>query len=110
MGTCRSIKFCVKLMSKLLKYIAEEKVSNSNLLLKNKLFLKITQLIIENANESLKNAENKQKELFTMILHFTEKIQEQLFILTNSLIKSSISQRNLDNQNLNKNIIGLQKL
>lgn len=68
--TCRSIKFCVKLMSKLLKYIAEEKEnninSNPNLLLKNKLFLKITQLIIENANESLKNAENKQKEFFTM--------------------------------------------
>lgn len=69
--TCRSIKFCVKIMSRLLKYISEEKDKNTNvpnLLLKNKLFLKITKLIIENANESLKceNAPAKQKEFFSM--------------------------------------------
>lgn len=74
--TCRSIKFCVKIMSKLLMHIAQEKEkeiqreknssTNTNLLLKIKLFLKITKLIKENANESLKNAGNKQREFFTM--------------------------------------------
>jgi hypothetical protein len=76
--TCRSIKFCVKIMSKLFMHISEEKeketqkekntnsITNTNLLMKIKLFLKITKLIKENANQSLKNAGNKQSEFFMM--------------------------------------------
>jgi hypothetical protein len=72
--TCRSIKFCVKIMSRLLLHISEEKEkeiqkeknTNTNLLLKIKLFLRITKLIKENSDESLKNSGNKQREFFIM--------------------------------------------
>lgn len=52
---------------------------------------------------------------FFRILQFTEKIQEQLISLTDTLIKNSITQRNSNssenqNSNLNKNIIGMQQL
>jgi len=68
--TCRSIKFCVKIMSKLLNYLTQEKeknfISKTDLLLKFKLFMKVNRLIIENANQSVRNSTNKQKEFFNM--------------------------------------------
>jgi len=44
------------------------------------------------------------------IEQFTEKIQEQLYVLANNLVKSSILGGENENENLNKNIISIQNL
>ena len=68
--TCKSIKFSVKLMSKLTKYLNEEKdinlIPSTEILLKSKIFLKITRLIIDNAKISVENSDKKQMEFFRM--------------------------------------------
>lgn len=68
--TCSSIKYCVKIMSRLLVFIEGENnnkyINYTNLLVKNKLFLKLTRLIIKNCEEALKFSNEKQKEFFDM--------------------------------------------
>jgi len=68
--TCRSIKFCIKIMIKLLNYIEEQKeknsISRSELLLKLKLFFQINKLIIENSSLEARDSTNKQREFFNM--------------------------------------------
>ncbi len=68
--TCKSIKFCVKIMSRLSKHLIDEKEKNSKpqteILLKTKIFLKITRLIIDNSKISVENSGDKQKEFFKM--------------------------------------------
>lgn len=68
--TCKSIKFSVKLMTKLSKYLAEEKDKNlkpaTETLMKLKIFLKITRLIIDNSKFSMENSSQKQTEFFKM--------------------------------------------
>jgi len=57
-------------MSKLSKYLIEEKDKSlkppAEILLKTKIFLKITRLIIENSKTSVENSNDKQKEFFKM--------------------------------------------
>lgn len=90
---CQNIKFSIKLMSHLLNHIEnlinKEIEDNINdLLLKIKLFSKITRLIIEKTNEELEiDKENKQRhEFFLMIKAYTEKAQNKLYNLSNQLI------------------------
>jgi hypothetical protein len=68
--TCRSIKFSVRIMIKLLNYMLEEKdknsISKTELLLKLKLFLKITKLIIDNTCIAEEYSTQKQKDFFNM--------------------------------------------
>jgi len=67
---CKSIKFSVRLMSKLSKYLIEEKNKlekpPTEILLKTKIFLKITRLIIDNSKNSIEKSNDKQKEFFKM--------------------------------------------
>ena len=41
-------------------------------------------------------------------MQFSEKIQEQLFLLANNLVKNTVIQRNSENENVNRNIIFFQ--
>jgi hypothetical protein len=69
---CKSIKFSVKIMSKLSKHLIEENTKTTKppteMLMKTKLFFKITRLIIENSKNSVENSSEKQKEFFKMYI------------------------------------------
>jgi hypothetical protein len=59
-----------------------------DLLTRIKLFLKITRIVVENANKELSESKGQQMQFFTMIKVFTEKIQSRLYTISNELIKS----------------------
>lgn len=111
---CQNIKFSIRLMSHLLNHIenitTKEIEDNINdLLLKIKLFSKITRLIIEKTNEELEiDKENKQRhEFFLMIKTYTEKAQNKLYNLSNQLITKVLEikvkkESSLRKQSINK--------
>ena len=67
---CKSIKFCTKLMVKILTSIenAENRgLLGKDLLMKIKFFLKVTRLVVENAKIALGECKSeKEREFFTM--------------------------------------------
>lgn len=96
---CQAIKFSTKIMTKILNSI--EKVTEADkqnelhhltdpvdLLTRIKLFLKITRIVVENANKELTECKGQQMQFFTMIKVFTEKIQSRLYSISNELIKN----------------------
>jgi len=60
--------------------------------------LKLTRIIIETAKKELETNNEKQKQLFYMIIVFTEKIQESLYKLSTELLSSQIQ---INNSNSN---------
>jgi hypothetical protein len=94
---CQSIKFSIKLMNKMILLIENSTQMNENrthfesdLLMKIKLFLKITRVVMEKAKEQVKESEGLQNEFFQMILAFNEKIQAKLYNISNIIIQTSI--------------------
>ncbi len=96
---CKSIKFCTKIMTKILNSIERvndvrecETGDHSNdpvdVLTRTKLFLKITRLVVDHANKQLAESNGQQLQFFTMIKVFTEKIQSRLYSISNELIKN----------------------
>jgi hypothetical protein len=115
---CQSIKFSIKLMNKMILLIENSTQMNENrthfesdLLMKIKLFLKITRVVMEKAKEQVKESEGLQNEFFQMILAFNEKIQVKLYNISNIIIQTSIltkkdfnmKQNVVKNENENKN-------
>ncbi len=112
---CQSIKFSTKIMTKILSSI--ERVTEVNkeneihhlpdpvdLLTRIKLFLKITRLVVENANKEISESKGQQMQFFTMIKVLTEKIQSKLYSISNELIKSlmkNAKKRNSDEEENN---------
>jgi hypothetical protein len=99
---CQSIKFSTKIMNKILTAIEKvTDVSNgqgilhssqpADLLMKIKIFLKITRLITEQVNVEVSQSQGPENQFFSMIKIFTEKIQSKLYNLSNDLIKRLLS-------------------
>jgi hypothetical protein len=65
---CKAIKFSTKLMSRLLTTVENYNTSTIELdiLMKTKLFLKITRVVIDNAKSAHQNSNGKELELFSM--------------------------------------------
>ena len=67
---CRSIKFSTKLMAKIilsLECYEKLQLKDNELLIKIKLFLKITRMVVDNSRTALSNVQSDQeKKLFSM--------------------------------------------
>jgi len=67
---CKSIKFSTKIMSRILSSVENHqtlKLSDTELLIKIKLFLKITRMVVENSKDALDECKSeKEKDFFTM--------------------------------------------
>lgn len=75
---CKSIKFSVKLMSKIFNFFNKNveknensKISDNDLLIKIKLFLKIIRIVANNLKDLIEKSKNKkEREFFTLYLFF----------------------------------------
>jgi hypothetical protein len=68
---CRSIKFSTKLMTKILSSIEHVKIPDKDVLLKIKVFLKVTRLVVEQAKTALSECKSeKETEFFSMYFYF----------------------------------------
>lgn len=111
---CQSIKFSIKLMTRILNQIEEKKSGkeiyklDSGLLLKIKLFLKLTRLVMDNTKAEISTIRNdknilmnqpKQLEFFMMIQALTEKVQNKLYSISNEVIKNIITNKSVKSNN-----------
>lgn len=87
---CQAIKMSTKLMSRLVNELKdqEKETVDKQVLTKVKLFLKITRLVVDNSQAGAASCQGKQKEFFATIQIYTEKIQSQLYDISNGLLKS----------------------
>ena len=67
---CKSIKFSTKMMSRIITILENyenSKINETDILMKIKLFLKISRLVVENSKESiLESKSDREREFFTM--------------------------------------------
>lgn len=81
---CKAVKLTTILMTKLTKSYMSEEIG-SEALTSIKIFSQITRLVVSNAQEEVHAF--ACRELFSTIIIFTEKVQNELYIISSRLIK-----------------------